>query len=210
MRGDEIDHPPEEHPSLSRSWTSWKEQRSIHVKDGRSLLIVRIELEVAPKRVQKLGRSGRACQIHACNSNSSKPQETSWVSLQLAELALTVSKLVPFLQAKNSTFQALFTLFYQNCIKCGSLIRRANRTQLNLGREPTARYTVPSPRLNCSEIARHDKPWARSSTILMESIAFRGRPIRLPLAFAFRRPAFTRSWISARSNSAIAPDNLKH
>jgi hypothetical protein len=33
----------------------------------------------------------------------------------------------------------------------------------------------------------------------------RGLPSRLPFARAFRSPARTRSWISARSNSAIAP-----
>jgi len=32
-----------------------------------------------------------------------------------------------------------------------------------------------------------------------------GRPRRFPLDRACRRPAFTRSWMSARSNSAMAP-----
>src|ERR1051326_5123647 len=55
------------------------------------------------------------------------------------------------------------------------------------------RYTVPRPNLNCAEIARQESPCFLSSTTLEGSTFTGGRPIRLPLAFALRSPALTRS-----------------
>ena len=60
---------------------------------------------------------------------------------------------------------------------------------------------IPSSR----SIARQDKPEARRAAILAASTLARGLPMRVPLALAFFIPALTRSRISSRSNSAIAP-----
>jgi len=68
-----------------------------------------------------------------------------------------------------------------------------------------ARYRVASPIPISREIARHEVPHARRAAILEASTTRQGRPRRFPFTLAFRRPAFTRSWISARSHSAMAP-----
>src|SRR5208282_4587784 len=64
------------------------------------------------------------------------------------------------------------------------------------------RVLIPTP--SFSEIVRQEAPEARSEAILAASTTTLGRPSRLPLARACRRPALTRSWISDHSNSAIA------
>jgi len=51
----------------------------------------------------------------------------------------------------------------------------------------------------------HESPSRRSSATLTASISTRGLPNLFPLARALRNPALTRSWISDRSNSAMAP-----
>src|SRR5690349_18520994 len=68
-----------------------------------------------------------------------------------------------------------------------------------------ARYTVATPRPSSFAIADQEAPEARRLAIFDSLANVRGRPKRLPLARAFRNPAFTRSWIKARSNSAMAP-----
>ena len=62
---------------------------------------------------------------------------------------------------------------------------------------------MPTP--SSFAIARQGVPEARSASILDSLTNTRGRPSRTPFAFALRRPARTRSWIRARSNSAMAP-----
>src|SRR5215831_20814806 len=54
-------------------------------------------------------------------------------------------------------------------------------------------------------MARQPSPLRRRAAIASLSRSFGGRPSRLPFARAFRRPAFTRSTTSDRSNSATAP-----
>lgn len=51
----------------------------------------------------------------------------------------------------------------------------------------------------------HDAPPLRGASILRASTITFGQPSRLPFARGFRRPAFTRSTNSERSNSATAP-----
>ena len=54
-------------------------------------------------------------------------------------------------------------------------------------------------------MARQPSPLRRRVAIVPLSRSFGGQPSRLPFARAFRRPAFTRSTTSDRSNSATAP-----
>ena len=60
---------------------------------------------------------------------------------------------------------------------------------------------IPSLR----SIVRHDSRDARRAAIIVVSTATRGLPMRAPFALAFFIPALTRSRISSRSYSAIAP-----
>jgi hypothetical protein len=62
---------------------------------------------------------------------------------------------------------------------------------------------MPTP--SSFAIARQDVPEARNASTRDSATNTRGCPSLTPLAFALRSPAFTRSWIWARSNSAIAP-----
>jgi hypothetical protein len=62
-----------------------------------------------------------------------------------------------------------------------------------------------NPAPNCFEMALQETPASGSFRILPESSALLRRPSRLPLRRALRNPALTRSWIEARSNSAMAP-----
>src|ERR1019366_7769077 len=68
-----------------------------------------------------------------------------------------------------------------------------------------ARYRVATPTPISCEIARQGAPEARRAAIPAGSAPDGRRPSRFPMALAFRKPARTRSWISDRSNSAIAP-----
>ena len=70
---------------------------------------------------------------------------------------------------------------------------------------PAALTTVPKPTPSCTAIVRQPSPCERERRISEMSTATDGRPSRLPLARALRRPALTRSCISDLSNSAIAP-----
>ena len=68
------------------------------------------------------------------------------------------------------------------------------------------RCTVPAPTPSLAAIARTDRPFAFSLAILAITLAsVRGAPSLTPLALALARPAFTRSRIIARSNSAKTP-----
>src|SRR5208337_3665219 len=69
----------------------------------------------------------------------------------------------------------------------------------------TDRWALPLLTLRVRHTCDHESPSRRSANTRSASTWARGLPNFLPLARAFRRPALTRSWISERSNSAIAP-----
>src|SRR5215472_2350771 len=71
------------------------------------------------------------------------------------------------------------------------------------------RYSVPTPTLISFAIRFHPSPCARRAEIRAASTTVRGRPSRLPLARALRKPARTRSAMRLRSNSATAPKTVK-
>ena len=71
------------------------------------------------------------------------------------------------------------------------------------------RRAVLAEHPTCLAIVRQEQPRSRSLPILNVSTTTRGRPSRLPLARAFRSPAFTRSTIRLRSSSATAPKTVK-
>src|SRR5437899_2459983 len=58
---------------------------------------------------------------------------------------------------------------------------------------------------NRSPILAQESPCERRAAILAASTTLGGRPSRLPLAFAFRRPALTRSAIRLRWTRRRAP-----
>ena len=64
---------------------------------------------------------------------------------------------------------------------------------------------MPLLKLSVLHTLDQERPSERNAATRRASTAARGRPNFLPFARALRRPARTRSWISARSNSAIAP-----
>ncbi len=83
---------------------------------------------------------------------------------------------------------------------------------------PPSRWKIYSSRADCSPgacavnhcpcdaVAASARLRRRQRVCLLATpSATSGRPKRLPLARALRRPALTRSWMSERSNSAIAP-----
>src|ERR1700693_5303234 len=67
----------------------------------------------------------------------------------------------------------------------------------------TALRTVPSPIPSCWAIQAQECPSARRDAILARSTVTRGRPRRVPLAFAAARPDRTRSRMSSCSNLEI-------
>ena len=77
--------------------------------------------------------------------------------------------------------------------------------------------TVPTPSFISRAIAFQPRPCARRLAILERFTTMVGRPRRLPLDRACRRPAFTRSWMSATAAEEdwpVAPlrisDGKKH
>jgi len=72
-----------------------------------------------------------------------------------------------------------------------------------------ALWAVPLPMPVSRQIVLQERPWARSVAILEASTVTLGRPILLPLTFAFLIPARTRSAIRLRSSSATAASTVK-
>ncbi len=75
----------------------------------------------------------------------------------------------------------------------------------NLGKPKIARWAVPLLAPVSATIWAQERPCVRTRAILEASTITRGLPSRLPFARAFRKPARTLSWMSARSSSAIVP-----
>src|ERR1019366_6864382 len=73
------------------------------------------------------------------------------------------------------------------------------------GNRATDRWALPLLTLRVRHTWDHENPSRRSANTRLASTWARGLPNFLPLARALRSPALTLSWISDRSNSAMAP-----
>lgn len=93
------------------------------------------------------------------------------------------------------------TLTVRMLARFSKVSRTAVETRALVAALPGSPVPMPVSR----QIVHQECPRARRVAILDASTAIRGRPSLRPFALAFRKPALTRSWISDRSNSAIAP-----
>src|ERR1035437_161216 len=94
----------------------------------------------------------------------------------------------------------------ENLAPTAQLSHRALPANTSLsGKRTIDRWALPLLTLRVRHTWDHESPSRRSSLTRTASILTRGLPNRLPLARALRSPALTRSWMSDRSNSAMAP-----